>query len=63
MMSECTEKPRIGIMDVIQPSNSALEESRVKNGGWQYSWSRTNRSPGLKNVHDEKMGKKKTYEQ
>jgi hypothetical protein len=57
------EKPRIGILDVIEPANAAVEESRVKNGGWQYSWSRTNRTMNNnKNVHEEKMSKKKTYD-
>lgn len=57
---ENTEKPRIGILDVIEPANPGVEDARVKNGGWQYSWLRTNRSPGVKNVHEEKMAKKKT---
>jgi len=30
-----TEKPRIGILDVIQPANAAVEEARLKNAKWQ----------------------------
>jgi len=30
-----TEKPRIGILDVIEPANAAVEEARVKNAKWQ----------------------------
>lgn len=57
------EKPRAGIIDVIEPSNAAVEEARVRNGGWQYSQSRTNRAMNNnKNVHEEKLAKKKRYE-
>lgn len=58
-----TEKPRFGILDVIEPANAAVEDARVKNAGWQYSWKRTNRASGSRNVHEEKMAKKKTFEQ
>lgn len=30
-----TEKPRIGILDVIEPANAAVEEARVRNAKWQ----------------------------
>lgn len=56
------EKPRLGIIDVIEPANPALEDTRVRNAKWQYSYKRSNRAEGSKNVHEEKMAKKKTFD-
>jgi hypothetical protein len=55
--------PRKGIIESIQPKNGQLEDSRVNNGKWQWSYKLSNHTVTQRNVHEEKMSRPKAYEQ